>query len=96
MTRTDFQNKIKKLAEGSATHCRVICRKDGSVELRRHFHQRNGGDAYTFANYMAQAFKANGIAATEIVAQRGENERAWPNKSYWVCVFKPEESDVKF
>jgi len=67
-------------------HCdRVICKKDGTFEMRSGYFYRHGRTAEKFRGKIVRVFTAAGWCCT--VVGYGDEWREWPKDSYfWVRV----------
>jgi len=83
-----LQMRIRQILVGQTTvnPDRIICRRDGTVEIRRVYYHRSATPS-EWAEKVRQVLASNGVqcrvAGSEIWA-------AWPRDSYLVAVAMPE------
>jgi hypothetical protein len=82
-----FQNAVKAaLADADCQIDRVICRKNGNIEIKRSYFYRFDYSAARYAADAADVLESAGISARV----SSEDRRAeWPKASYFVAVIMP-------
>ena len=82
---TKWQTQVKvAVANGTTIRPdRVICRQDGSVEVRRKFFYRHGMTADNWAADITTALESEGLEYGAVEAR--ECYRDWPADSYFVA-----------
>jgi hypothetical protein len=85
MAHTKFQKAVKQAVEveGAVYADKVVCKADGSVEVKHSFFYRHGNTADKWATKVFQALEAVGI---ESRVDAREDFRQWPAESYFVAI----------
>src|SRR5262249_38426798 len=84
-----FQNTVKDaLTKAACQIDQVICRKNGSVEVKRSYFYPFGMTAEKYAEQISEPLAHEGILATV----HGEDRwAAWPKTSYFVVIIYPKD-----
>lgn len=80
-----FQNTVKD-ALSSTNADAIICRKNGTVEIRRSYFYRFGATATSYADQIRDILSHEGIPANVTGDDRWA---AWPKTSYFVAIISP-------
>lgn len=86
---TPFQKQIKKTLDSQnvAHHDAVVCKKDGSVEVKRSYFYRPSGGAGQWADDVSAQLRTSGVYAFTVECR--DDFRNWPTTSYLVAIVKP-------
>lgn len=81
---SEFQSQVKRTAQEMLID-RVVCKRDGSVEIMRGYFYRFGMTADAFANAVQNRLESAGINCQV----HGEDRfAAWPRDSWFVAVVR--------
>ncbi len=86
---TKWQKQVKTAVANGTTIWpdKVICRKDGSVEMRRGFFYTHGYTSGRWGDDMIDALKAAGVDHGKVESEECWFE--WPKDSYWAARVYP-------
>lgn len=82
-----FKKSVKKILAESPNVFpdKIVCRQDGSIEVKSHYFYRHGQDAQGWAEKVKNELEANGL---KVNAKGRDDWAAWPKDSYFVAVIK--------
>ena len=86
---TKAQKAVKKLFTEEPTGVypdKVVCKKDGTVELKKSYFYTFGESEETWAGKVAMVLAKHG--AGTVVGERNDYAD-WPKTSYFVCIVRP-------
>ena len=89
---TIFQKRVKQILTGpnaAISHEVLICKKDGSVEVKRVFFYRHGRTAAKWATDIGEALQGHGLSY-EVNSR--EDWRDWPATSHFVAIVTERKS----
>jgi len=81
---TKFQKRVKEDLEESGVYTdKVVCKRNGTVEVKRSYYFRNGNTAEKWALQVKKGLESTGLSVK--VDSRDDWER-WPKTSYFVAI----------
>lgn len=82
---TKFQKRVKEvlLKESRVYPDKVICKRDGKVEVKKSYFYRMGNSAEGLATQVYGDLKRAGL---EVMVDSRDDWAAWPKTSYFVAV----------
>ena len=91
---TNFQKQVRQALTETSQVCpdRVVCKKDGSVEVKRYYFYPHGLDADNWAAKVEEALKLAQVQVSQVTGRNDWNN--WPKDSYFVAVVKQEDHNV--
>ena len=84
--RTELKKALDAKASDGFFYDRLVAKKDGTFEVKRHYFYHHGQTAQWWAERVQVALKLAG-APFEVVGNR-DDWRAWPKDSYLVAVVR--------
>ncbi len=84
-TEKAFQNAVKSALNTTDANA-IICRKNGTVEVKRSYFYTFGDTAQKYADRVREALHRDGIPAHVAGEDRWA---AWPKTSYFVAIVSP-------
>ncbi len=76
------QEVLNKLWDAGIYEDRFMAHKDGSFTYKRSFYYKHGNSSDNIAERITEAIPG------AVVLEARDNQRAWPNTSYFVVKFK--------
>jgi hypothetical protein len=82
--RTDFQRQVVAAWRGYEKSYPVVCKADGSVEIKSSFFYRHGQTDYQWLLEVLD--RLDGVSSS---GSSREDWNAWPKTSYFVAILRP-------
>ena len=81
------QKRIKEIIGSSGLYPdKVICKRDGSVEVKRSYFYRFKNTAEKFAEKVRAILELGQVKVSSIESR--DEWRSWPTTSYFVCIVR--------
>ena len=81
---TEFQKRVKKVLEDSSVYPdKMVCKRNGMVEVKKSYFYRCGDSAEKLATRVQKVLEAEGV---EVMVDSRDDWAAWPKTSYFVAV----------
>ena len=86
---TQFQKQVKKHFTESDYADKIVCKQDGSVEVKHSYFYRHGNTAEKWADRVKSNLEKAGF---KVEVDSRDDFRQWPADSYFVAIVTPMES----
>ena len=81
---TEFQKRVKKVLEASKIYPdRVVCKRNGMVEVKRSYFYRHGDSAEKFAARIQKILESEGL---KVMVDSRDDWARFPTTSYFVAI----------
>lgn len=84
---TQFQKQVKQILEQSSNvfPSKILCKKDGSVEVKKSYFYRHGYSAEKWSEKVNNVLQEAGLNCQ---STSYDDWNAWPKDSYFVAIVK--------